>query len=103
MATMKLFKAAEIRHMRWKYFILFSADMNIPCLRTLLIPRLRTLLKLVQGNRRFSNRIKGLLQNPTTGKLLGAMGTGAEPWKPGNEAAVCLSIPQAGAPGHSSL
>lgn len=31
--------------------------MHILCLRNLLIPRIRTPLKLVQGNRRFSNRI----------------------------------------------
>lgn len=35
----------------------FSADRKIACLRTLVIPRIRTLLNLVPGNRRFGNRI----------------------------------------------
>lgn len=35
---------------------------------------------------------KGLLRNPILEKLLGAVGTGAEHWRPGNGAVVWLSL-----------
>lgn len=49
--------------------------MKIPCLKTLLIPRIITLLKLVQGNRRFSNKIqRRALIEPNYRKTLGDQG-----------------------------
>lgn len=41
--------------------------MKIPCLKTLLIPRIRTILKLVQGGLVIG--FKGLLQNSARKKL----------------------------------
>lgn len=66
--------------------------MNILCLRTLLIPRIRTLLKLVKEIGGLITGYQGLLQKSITEKVLGAMRTEAEPWRAGNEAAVCLSL-----------
>lgn len=54
-----------------RFYSFSSADMKISCLRTLLIPRIRTLLKLVQGNRRFSNRIQRSLTEPNYRKTVG--------------------------------
>lgn len=45
--------------------------MKIPWLRTLLILRIRTLLKLVQVNKRFSNRIQRSLIEPNYRKTVG--------------------------------
>lgn len=70
----------------------FKANMNILCLRTLLIPRIRTLLKLVQGNGRFNNRIPRSFIEVNYRKVLEAMRTEAEPWRGENEVAVCLSL-----------
>lgn len=59
-------------------FFFFAADRKILCLRTFVIPRIRTLLNLVPGNRRFSNRIPRSPIEPDYGKTVGALETGAE-------------------------
>ena len=53
--------------------------MKIPCLKTLLIPRIRTLLKLVQGGLVIG--FKRLLQNLARKKLLGGQGGRSWVWK----------------------